>query len=290
MNPFRRGVMTTKSASPDGNGVSGRTWSNSLSMTMVQIEPGTFTMGGNACNQEKPAHTVAITRPFSLGEHEVTRAQYRTVTGASPSEFPGADELPVDTVSWIEAVQFCNKLSEREQRKLYYRIGGRDVAVLGGNGYRLPTEAEWEYACGDDKADLNAVAWFNANCGGKTHPVGQKQPNRRGLYDMLGNVWEWCQDAYDADYYKKSPPTADPAGPLQGQSHVVKGCSWYDGPEIIHPSHRNWNWFTRKDQGGNSLGFRVATSDLEKVSGTVPPTSPSGGGTGLDHRSCTNGP
>ncbi|MGO9465240.1 MAG: protein kinase domain-containing protein [Isosphaeraceae bacterium] len=279
-NLIRRGVMTTKSASPDGNGVSGRTWRNSLSMTMVRIEPGTFTMGGNACNQEKPARTVSITRPFSLGAYEVTRAQYRTVTGASPSEFPGADDLPVDTVSWIEAVQFCNKLSEREQRKPYYRIGGRVVAVLGGNGYRLPTEAEWEYACGDDKADLNAVAWFKANCGGKTHPVGQKQPNRRGLYDMLGNVWEWCQDAYDADYYKKSPPTADPAGPLQGQSHVVKGCSWYDGPEIIHPSHRNWNWFTRKDQGGNSLGFRVATSDLEKVSGSVPPTSPSGGGAG----------
>jgi serine/threonine protein kinase/formylglycine-generating enzyme required for sulfatase activity len=255
----------------DGNRVSGRTSSNSVSMTMVRIDPATFTMGGKACIQENPPHTVKITRPFSLGAHEVTRAQYRTLTGASPSEFPGADDLPVDTVSWIDAIQFCNKLSERERRKPYYQINGKDVAIVGGNGYRLPTEAEWEYACGDDRADLKTVAWFNANCGGKTHPVGQKQPNRRGLYDMLGNVWEWCQDAYDADYYKKSPPTADPAGPLRGQSHVVKGCSWYDGPEIIHASHRNWNWFTRKDQGGNSLGFRVATSDSDMVSDTVVP-------------------
>ena len=128
-------------------------------------------------------------------------------------------------------VEFCNKLSEREQRKPYYEIHGKDAAILGGNGYRLPTEAEWEYACGDDKVELNAVAWFNANCGGKTHPVGQKQPNRRGLYDMLGNVWEWCQDFYDDEYYKKSPPFRRPCRPPREQSHVsVKGCSWYDWP------------------------------------------------------------
>ncbi len=216
INPDPRGLVTTKSASTDVNDVSGQTWSNSLAMAMVRIESGTFTMGGNTCYQERPAHQVQITRPFSLGAHEVTRAQYRTITGASPSEFPGADDLPVDTVSWIDAVQFCNKLSLREQRKAYYQVNGQDVVILGGNGYRLPTEAEWEYACGNDWADRTAVAWFNANCGGKTHPVGQKQPNGSGLYDMLGNVWEWCQDVYDADYYKKSPPTADPAGPLPG--------------------------------------------------------------------------
>jgi formylglycine-generating enzyme required for sulfatase activity len=241
-------------------------------MTMVRIEPGTFTMGGSACDQEKPAHEVRITMPFSLGAREVTRAQYRTVTGASPSEFPGADDLPVDTVSWIDAVQFCNKLSKRERLKPYYQITGTDAAIVGGNGYRLPTEAEWEYACGNERADLNLVAWFSANSERHTHPVGRKQPNRRGLYDMFGNVWEWCQDFYDADYYKKSPPTADPSGPiLPGQAHVVKGCSWYDGAEIIHPSHRNWNWFTRKGRGGNSLGFRVATSDSNMVPDTPVP-------------------
>ena len=135
----------------------------------------------------------------------------------------------MEKVSWDDAIAFCNKLSEREGLKPYYQFGTGAYSP-GGDGYRLPTEAEWEYACragsttrysfGDDAASLGEFAWFDSNSDSKTHPVGQKQPNAWGLYDMHGNVWEWCWDWYESYYYRQSPDV-DPVGPSRG----VSGCA-----------------------------------------------------------------
>ena len=181
---------------------------------------------GTGDEDEHPQHEVRITRPFYLGVTEVTQAQYEAVMGNNPSWFAatgfGKDKVagqstgqhPVENVSWLDAVKFCNKLSELEGRKPFYEIDGETVRVPDwkASGYRLPTEAEWEYACGGDPADLEEHAWFEGNSGKVTHPVGKKLTNRFGLHDMLGNVCEWCWDAYDKDYYKQSPRD-DPTGP-----------------------------------------------------------------------------
>ena len=215
---------------------------NSIGMQLVGIEPGEFLMGSpesdtEASSDEKPQHRVRITEAFSLGIHEVTQGQYQAVMGETPSNFKGSDDLPVEHVSWPDAVKFCNKLSEREKRVPFYRIDGAKVAVAGGNGYRLPTEAEWEYACragsatvypfGNDDGNLGKHAWYNSDSEFKTHPAGQKRPNAWGLYDMLGNVLEWCGDGYDEKYYASSPP-ADPPGasrPRTGSSGAVAGAA-----------------------------------------------------------------
>ena len=167
-----------------------------------------------------------ITKPYWLGATDVTQEEYQRVMGSNPSKFPGDPKRPVEQVSWDDAVEFCRRLSELPGEKAAKRR------------YGLPTEAQWEYACragtttrwysGDDEAGLVAVAWFNTNAGGQTHPVGQKPANAWGLYDMHGNVWEWCQDWYDKDYYANSPMD-DPSGPLGGSVRVVRGGSWY-GP------------------------------------------------------------
>ena len=230
---------------------------NSIGMKLVLIPAGEFLMGSpdsdkDARDDEKPQHRVRITRPFYLGATEVTQGQYRAVTGQSPSHFKGSDDLPVEQVSWNDAIAFCDKLSELEKGQ------------LGGASYRLPTEAEWEYACragsttrysfGDDAARLGEFAWYDGNSGGKTHPVGQKRPNALNLYDMHGNVWEWCQDWYDKDYYGQSPG-ADPPGPAQAASRVDRGGSWFGNPQLARSAYR-----LGSDPGdrGNDLGFRAA--------------------------------
>ncbi len=211
---------------------------------LVEIPVGTFMMGDGS-----EQHAVEITRGFYLSATEVTQAQYQTVMGANRSNFKGAD-LPVEQVSWFDAVQFCNKLSAREGLKPAYRISGSDVTWdVAAPGYRLPTEAEWEYACragtttayntGDGDADLGRAAWYNANSGNKTHPVGKKTANAWGLYDMHGNVWEWCWDL------------------TGGSDRVPRGGSWDDVAGDCRSA----------DRGGcdpsyayGNLGFRVARS------------------------------
>jgi formylglycine-generating enzyme required for sulfatase activity len=245
---------------------------NSIGMKLVLIPAGEFPMGSpdsdpDADTDEKPQHPVRITRPFYMGATEVTQGQYEAVTGADPSHFKGSDDLPVETVSWLDAINYCNALSRKEGLPPFYRVQAETVEVPDGNGpgYRLPTEAEWECACragswsrycfGEDAAGLAAFAWYEGNAGGQTHPVGQKRSNAWGLYDMHGNVWEWCWDGYEADYYSKKPPATDPLGPSQADSRVYRGGSWFYTPLYcrsalrggVAPGYRN-----------SILGFRVA--------------------------------
>ena len=246
---------------------------NSIGMKLKLIPAGSFLMGATlddarADDIEKPQHKVTITRPFYLGVYEVTQYEYKQVMGANPSDFQPSELLPVERVSWLDAVTFCNKLSEREGRRPYYKIEDRTVTILGGNGYRLPTEAEWEYACrcakhlssatkhpfGNDQSELVNYAWFNGIGEFETHPVGQKLPNRWGLYDMQGNVWEWCQDWFDENYYKQSPAD-DPRGPMQGDERVLRGGCWSYHPGACRPAERGYHV---PENHGNVIGFRVA--------------------------------
>ena len=203
---------------------------------LMGLDPGKSSPGAAAVLQsEQPVHRVTVSRAFYLGIHEVTQREYEQVMGENPSKFRYSDRLPVEQVSWRDAVTFCNRLSARGERKPYYRIEGQRVSILGGNGFRLPTEAEWEHACragtttpfptdGKD-TNLGTYAWYEANSGGKTHPVGTKRANRFGLHDMLGNVFEWCGDWFDVGYYKVSPDT-DPPGPSRSELRVLRGGSW----------------------------------------------------------------
>jgi formylglycine-generating enzyme required for sulfatase activity len=254
---------------------------NSAGVMLIHIEAGEFLMGTTKgqvdqlgrmfpdsrreyFDAEQPQHFVKIMRPFFLGIHEVTQRQYKAVMGENPSIFKGLDNLPVENVSWLDAIGFCNKLSERENRAPFYRINGTKVTVVSGNGYRLPTEAEWEYACraksttlypfGDDAGKLNEHAWYASNAEGRTHPVGQKLPNAWGLYDMLGNVWEWCADWYDEKYYAWSPPD-DPPGAAKASHRVFRGGSWRNLPRNCRPAGRSGFTPGRRD---SLLGFRVA--------------------------------
>jgi formylglycine-generating enzyme required for sulfatase activity len=223
---------------------------NGVKMKLVRIPAGRFLMGSpkteTGCKEhEGPQHWVRISKPFYLGVTEVTQKQYAAVMRTNPSHFKGA-ERPVEQVSWEETVQFCRKLSEKTKRKA-----------------RLPTEAEWEYACragsktrfsfGDSDGDLGAYAWYRANSDRQTHEVGKKKPNAWGLYDMHGDVWEWCVDWYGATYYRSSPG-ADPQGPGSGNSRVQRGGSWGNDPQLCRSANRH---SFAPDNRRLSLGFRV---------------------------------
>ena len=241
---------------------------NSIGMKLVLIPAGEFWMGSPDSDQyahddEKPQHQVQITRPFYLGVTLVTQGQYRGVTGKNPSYFKGSDDLPVESVSWNDAIAFCNKLSEREGLKPYYQSGAG--VPSGGDGYRLPTEAEWEYACragtstrysfGDDEASLGEFAWIDATrSSSKTHPVNQKRPNTFGLHDMHGNVWEWCWDGYDKDSYRQSP-VVNATGLLQASLRVLRG-GWYRGRPALARSASRLS--LAPDFRNRFQGFRLA--------------------------------
>lgn len=203
---------------------------------LVWIPPGEFTMGSpedetDRNDDEEPLTDVTITRGFFMGKYEVTQAEYEAVTGGNPSKWSDDPRLPVETVTWHEAIAYCEKLTEQE------RQAGR---LPEGWEYRLPTEAEWEYACragtttrfsyGDDPGyqKLSDFAWYKDNSGDRTHVVGQKLPNPWGLYDMHGNVWEWCMDWYADELPGGS--VADPLGPDSGSYRVRRGGSWYKRP------------------------------------------------------------
>ena len=200
---------------------------------------------------EAPKHRVRITKPFYMGLCEVTQAQYESVMGINPSKFKGDANRPVERMTWDQASAFCRKLGE---------LPGEQSA---GAVYRLPTEAEWEYACRagtttswygtDYEAAVLQQAWIRANAGQTTHPVGQMAPNAWGLYDIQGNVFEWCQDWYSGDYYRQSP-NVDPTGPPDGSERVCRGGCWYYGAGHCRSANR-WRFGQGSDR--DALGFRV---------------------------------
>jgi len=226
----------------------------------VRIQGGTFMMGSNdGRNEEKPVHQVTV-GSFVIGKYEVTQKEYREMMGTNPSYFKG-DNLPVENVSWYDVIEYCNKRSQKEGLTPAYTINGNDVTWnRNANGYRLPTEAEWEYACragttgkyntGESISDN--TGWYDANSGGKTHPVGQKSANAWGLYDMHGNVREWCWDWY-GNY--SSGAQTDPPGASSGSTRVERGGSWSSSAEGVRSAYRSN--YGNPYYGDDYLGFRL---------------------------------
>jgi len=231
---------------------------------LVSLPAGRFVMGSPAGEEgrerEETQHEVVLSRGFLLGEAPVTQAEYAAVVGTNPSLFQDQDG-PVEWVSWFDAVSFCNALSRRVGLEAAYVVNGNAVTWRGPScpGFRLPTEAEWEYACragttGVRHGNLDAVAWYDGNSGGSTHPVRQKRPNPWGLHDTLGNVWEWCWD-----WHCGYPPgvAADPLGPGSGSTRVARGGAWSNDAQCARAAYRGYG-----DPGGRGgfLGFRLARS------------------------------
>ena len=235
----------------------------------VLVKAGTFTMGSPTNEKDRYSderqHTVRISKDFYISKYEVTQGEYRSIMGTNPSDTDGGlgNNNPVNRVSWYDAVEYCNKRSEREGLTPAYTINGNNVTWnKTANGYRLPTEAEWEYAArGGQKAgsyniyagsdNIDNVAWYISNSGGKTHPIGQKQANELGIYDMTGNVWEWCWDWY-GDY--PSGSVTDPSGPSSGEYRVLRGGSWDSYNHRCRAAARLWLGSVSSD---NSNGFRL---------------------------------
>lgn len=276
-------------------------YTNSIGMKFRLIPPGEFVMGSTPddfalalaalppvdrqrltknIESETPQHTVILKSPIYLGIHEVTQRQYQAVTGSNPSSFaPGGagqqaignrntDDFPVEEINWNDAAQFCSTLSEREQLRPSYVVTGDAATQAEGNGYRLPTEAEWEFACragtttrywiGDDGKELSRTAWIAANSGGTTHPVGDLRANPFGLFDMHGNVWEWVQDRWDPGLYKASQAsgTIDPAVEIPVRNDgMLRGGEFGIEPARCRSSARNGVRCTYRYR---SLGFRIA--------------------------------
>ena len=218
-------------------------------MEFVFVPAGCFDMGcgnwtSNCSDDEKPVHTVCVD-DFYIGRYEVTQGQWKKVMHSNPSEFQKGDNYPVENVSWNDVEEFIKKLNSRSNKR-----------------FRLPTEAEWEYAArsggrkekyvGGD--DVDRVAWYGSNSSDHTHPVGTKAPNGLGIYDMSGNVWEWCQDWYCEDYYSKSPRN-NPHGPSSGSLRVLRGGSWCNGPWFVRSALRVR---LRPASRSCDLGFRLA--------------------------------
>lgn len=218
-------------------------------MEFVLVPAGSFTMGSDEYTgdgDESPVHTVRISQPFYLGRHEVTQAQWTQLMKTNPSKFHGPT-LPVESISWNDCQKFLAAFAQQTGRKI-----------------SLPTEAQWEYACRagtstpwsfSAKADgAPDYAWMAENATGTTHPVGQKKPNAWGLYDMHGNVWEWCADWYAKHAYADAAKV-DPAGPNAGESRVLRGGAWSDQPDGFRSAIRNCNG---PDGANHGIGFRCA--------------------------------
>jgi len=225
-------------------------------MELIWISPGTFIMGSPTNEDgrfdcEGPQTQVTISKGFWIGKYEVTQGQYQQVMEKNPSQYDNGLDAPVENVNWNDANEFCSKLQMRLS------------AALRGGDVRLPTEAEWEYACragttSNYVGELQELAWFNVNSGGTTHPVGKKQPNAWGLYDMYGNVWEWCKD-----YYAGKLPggtATDPQGPSSGSARALRGGSWDGRAVYCRSAFRAGREPTLRR---NNVGFRVVIEAIK---------------------------
>jgi formylglycine-generating enzyme required for sulfatase activity len=239
---------------------------------MLPIRAGWFQMGSTdkkpGIFKVHPVHDVLIQMAFEMSETEVTQAQYQAVMGRNPSYYSDerdASHLPVERVSWFDAVEYCNALSKREGLTPCYQLMGQTVMwprAPDCRGYRLPTEAEWEYAARTGgpieyagSNDAKEVAWIDSNSGNRPHRVGTKKANAWGLHDMSGNVREWVWDWYVE--YSVHVPTADPSGPSAGDLRVLRGGSFFDGAVDARVASRSANAPTYR---GNHVGFRLARS------------------------------
>lgn len=210
---------------------------------MVRLPAGRFIMGDENEVDAQP-HEVAV-GSFYIDKYPVTQQQYKKVMAENPSRWK-AEENPVEQVRWSDAVKFCNARSVKEGLRPCYDLQTWQCN-FDADGYRLPTEAEWEYACragtttmyffGNDLSKLSDYAWLDENSGGKPRPVGQKLPNPWGLYDMHGNVWQWCNDFYKVDYYQQSPEQ-NPKGPETGETKVVRGGAWKFSADSCRSGYR----------------------------------------------------
>ncbi len=236
-------------------------------LPLVYVQGGTFNMGEKVSGPPSPGgfprpgaprlgstamvseHPVTL-KSFYIGKFEVTQKQWKAITGSNPSGFQNCDDCPVERVSWEEVQSFLNALNQKTGKK-----------------YRLPTEAEWEYAAqGGNKTmnwpyaggkDVNATGWYVMNAKKTTHPVGQKQPNELGIYDMSGNVLEWCSDWFNPKYYQVSP-TSDPTGPIQGELRVARGGSWMNKPGTLKVTFRRG---IKPNATYSDVGFRIVREE-----------------------------
>lgn len=248
-SPSEQLAETSVSSSSASIPSTGTAFTNSIGMPFTRIPAGEFLMGSPdndpaKTSAETPQHRVEISQPFLLGTHEVTQQQFEQIMSVNPSRFKDPSH-PVERVSWTNSTEFCTRLSESDDNY----------------NYRLPTEAEWEYACragttteDDDGDGLDpARGWFRDNSRGQTHPAGQASPNKWGLYDMQGNVWEWCADWYDGNYYWSSP-AIDPTGPATGANRVRRGGGYNSGAWYCRSASRSG---MAPDENDSNLGFRV---------------------------------
>jgi len=248
---------------------------NSLGMEFILIPSGTFMMGSDAKDDEKPVHEVNITKPFFMGCHPVTQYEWKQIMGSIPAKVFVEDDYPALGVTWDDAQEFISELNSANLQPTRTGVH-RPVPQLK---YRLPSEAEWEYACragttGDYAGPLDSMAWYANNSGhnyldatqiweadrgnypdifadngNRPHAVGTKDANAFGLYDMHGNMWEWCQDFYDENYYGNSAST-DPEGPSSGEYRILRGDAWDDFAHDLRSAPRDW-----EPQGAAYAGF-----------------------------------
>lgn len=222
---------------------------NSIDFEMVFVEGGDFLMGSDKDEDEKPVHKVTVS-DFYIGKYEVTQSLWKAVMGSNPSYYEKCGgNCPVESINWHEVQDFLRKLN-----------------VITGKNYHLPSEAEWEYAAGagdscickwttnNFETCLDSCAWYSGNSGKKIHPVGKKHPSFLGIYDMSGNVWEWCNDTYDPDYYANSPST-NPLRHSPGSFKVIRGGSWREHAKDCRVTNRSK---CSGHIGNSSIGFRLA--------------------------------